>query len=156
MTKPAHRVDRGDHCSDCGASGKKLALVPDTPCRAQPTFYGGRRIRGYSDNILVQLDEHRDAREDRSTAGGIIIPRTADASDAWATVIACGPGAFDEPIDHAKDKQVTSRKYVPMDPAVVPGARVALVSKHQGDRVYDDERNEYRMVRQGDILGVEE
>lgn len=122
----------------------------------QPTFGGGRRIRGYADNILVQLDEHRDAREDRMTDGGIIIPRTAETSDVWATVIAAGPGAFDEPIDHATDKQKRSRRYVAMDPGITPGARVILFSADTGDRVYDDERNEYRMIRQDAVLAIGE
>lgn len=87
---------------------------------SNPTFYGGRRINAYADNILVELDTHRDSRDpDRCTAGGIIIPRTAETSDVWATVISAGPGAPDEPIDHATDKQTRSKRWVPMVLAVL-------------------------------------
>lgn len=125
------------------------------------------RIRPYSDNVLVRLDQHAHAREEAKTAGGIIIPRTAEPENVTATVISAGPGAYDDSIVHTEKSEhrsgkrsVGSSRFCPMDPAIVPGARVLLAHDWCGERVWSDEGYEYRMVRAGvksqagDIVGV--
>ena len=126
------------------------------------------KIRPYADNVLVRLDMHASRTEETVTAGGIIVPKLAEKEpNVIATVVARGPGAYDDvirhdtPDEHHSGKRApASRTFCPMDPDIKPGARVALNSHHVGDRIWSDDREEYRMVRAGtksqagDIVGV--
>lgn len=123
-------------------------------------------IRPREDNVLVRLDVHdRDAltREARS-AGGVIIPasaRTAAAIEARgeatvATVVAAGPGHYRDKFLGREQGMAPdgSRIFVPMSDDLSDGARVVLHSPHVGDRVYSDERQEYRFVREHEVIAV--
>lgn len=119
-------------------------------------------IRCLADNVLVQLSIHTDHHTDRLSPGGIVLPRmrNIESEDAiLATVIAVGSGYYaDKFIDHEQGTSpVGSTKFIPVDPAIVPGAVVVLErAALAADRIYSDERNEYRMVRAATIAAVVE
>lgn len=118
-------------------------------------------IRPRADNVIVRLTAHQEARVEKTTKVGIIIPQMSvsevdPTKSAEATVVACGPGYHpDKWIDHEQGTApVGVVGFIPMDPEIVPGARVILERGDCGDRVYDDERSEYRCVRAHNIIAV--
>lgn len=121
-------------------------------------------LRPKQDNVLVLFDLHRDADKDVVTHGGILIPHAARKPRATepvlATVIAAGPGAYQDEIRHDEGMPgapaaKTSRRYISMDPGIVPGARVLVDSLHAGD-IYEIDRVEHRIVRAGNVVGIVE
>jgi co-chaperonin GroES (HSP10) len=119
------------------------------------------KLRPKADNVLVRMDMHANRTVEEVTAGGIILPKSREVASnegAIATVVAAGPGYHpDKWLGHEKGTApVGVVGFIPMDPDIKPGARVVLISPHTGDRVYDDEREEYRMVRAENIMAVVE
>lgn len=102
--------------------------------------------RMYADNILVKLDLHEPV--ERRTAAGIIIPDAERAESAiaavYATVVAVGPGHREDPGS------------VDVCGELAPGDRVVVESKNHGDRWYDAEKREHRIIRAKDVMGVAE
>ncbi|MHA1537642.1 MAG: co-chaperone GroES [Alphaproteobacteria bacterium] len=92
------------------------------------------KFRPLHDRVLV-----RRVDEEEKTAGGIIIPDTAQEKPQEGTVLAIGPGARDE-----------QGKLVPMDVAV--GDRV-LFGKWSGNEVSID-GEELSIMKESDIMGV--
>ncbi len=92
------------------------------------------KFRPLHDRVLVRRTE-----EDEKTAGGIIIPDTAQEKPMEGTVLAIGPGARDE-----------QGKLVPMD--VVVGDQV-LFGKWSGNEVTID-GEELSIMKESDIMGV--
>ena len=118
-----------------------------------------RRIRPTRDNVLVQLAIH--ARQDHEvSAGGVVMvegaPKATQA--VRATVIAAGPGHYHEKwLDHERGMSPDGRgRFVPMNPAIKPGARVMVESAKHGDRIWGDDTHEYRMVLESNIIAVGE
>ncbi len=92
------------------------------------------KFRPLHDRVLV-----RRADEDEKTAGGIIIPDTAQEKPMEGIVLAIGPGARDE-----------QGKLVPMDVQV--GDQV-LFGKWSGNEVTID-GEELSIMKESDIMGV--
>ncbi|MCZ6860112.1 MAG: co-chaperone GroES [Alphaproteobacteria bacterium] len=92
------------------------------------------KFRPLHDRVLV-----RRVDEEETTAGGIIIPDTAQEKPMEGTVLAIGPGARDE-----------QGKLVPMDVEV--GDRV-LFGKWSGNEVTID-GDELSIMKESDIMGV--
>ena len=92
------------------------------------------KFRPLHDRVLV-----RRVDEEETTAGGIIIPDTAQEKPMEGTVLAIGPGARDE-----------QGKLVPMDVEV--GDRV-LFGKWSGNEVTID-GEELSIMKESDIMGV--
>ncbi len=92
------------------------------------------KFRPLHDRVLV-----RRVDEEEKTAGGIIIPDTAQEKPMEGTVLAIGPGARDE-----------QGKLVPMD--VVVGDRV-LFGKWSGNEITID-GEELSIMKESDIMGV--
>jgi len=111
-----------------------------------------QKIRPTQDNVLVrfQLDDH---------VGVLIVDpgRTRSAKEAvQAEVVAAGPGHYHERARrHDEDGTIPdgSSVFVPMNPDLVPGARVLVEGHYCGDRLWSNEHVEYRMVRETNILG---
>lgn len=117
-----------------------------------------------ADNVLVQFRQHAQRREElEQTPGGIYIPKAAEVpahnAAIEAVVIAVGPGRFaDEWLNHERGTtDAGSSVFLATDAAIVPGAKVLLnASAAAADRVYDDEWNEYRMVKSHNIEAIVE
>ena len=92
------------------------------------------KFRPLHDRVLV-----RRVDEEETTAGGIIIPDTAQEKPMEGTVLAIGPGARDE-----------QGKLVPLDVEV--GDRV-LFGKWSGNEVTID-GDELSIMKESDIMGV--
>jgi len=92
------------------------------------------KFRPLHDRVLVRRVE-----EQEKTAGGIIIPDTAQEKPMEGTVVAIGPGARDE-----------QGKLVPMDVEV--GDRV-LFGKWSGNDVTID-GEDLSIMKESDIMGV--
>ena len=92
------------------------------------------KFRPLHDRVLV-----RRVDEEEKTAGGIIIPDTAQEKPMEGTVLAIGPGARDE-----------QGKLVPMDVGV--GDRV-LFGKWSGNEITID-GEELSIMKESDIMGV--
>ena len=92
------------------------------------------KFRPLHDRVLVRRVE-----EEEKSAGGIIIPDTAQEKPMEGTVLAIGPGARDE-----------QGKLVPMDVEV--GDRV-LFGKWSGNEVTID-GDELSIMKESDIMGV--
>jgi len=90
-------------------------------------------IKPLEDRIVVKAIE-----AEKTTASGLVIPDTAKEKPQEGTVIAVGPGRFDDGVR------------VPMDVKV---GDVVLYSKYGGTEVKLDEKK-YTLVREDDILGV--
>ncbi|MBI4023092.1 co-chaperone GroES [Candidatus Berkelbacteria bacterium] len=91
-------------------------------------------IQPLGDRILVQP-----LPAEEKTKGGIIIPDTAKDASQQATVVAVGPGKFDD-----------AGKRVPLDVKV---GDVVLMPKYGGDEFkYDGE--EYKIVSADDLLAI--
>ena len=108
--------------------------------------------RMYADNILVLLDHHR--APERVTAGGIIVQAAAElraVDAALGTVVAVGPG-------YPGRTGAADRSAHDVCSALKPGMRVLIDSqvaaKDVGERWYDDEKREHRIVRAGDIAAI--
>lgn len=121
------------------------------------------KIIPYADNVLVRLEVHC-AGERLSPTGRVIIPETAasniESQDAiFATVVAAGPGHFDDKfLDHERGTEDHRHgPWIPLDPAIVPGAKVILEKRALGaDRVYGEGHSEYRMCRADCIAAIVE
>src|SRR5256885_9848697 len=94
------------------------------------------RFRPLGDRVVV-----RRVKEDSKTAGGIIIPDTAQEKPQEGEVIAVGPGALDD-----SGKRVA--------PEVKSGDRV-LFGKWSGTEVKID-GEELLIMKESDIMGVVE
>jgi chaperonin GroES len=92
------------------------------------------RFRPLHDRVVVRRVE-----EDTKTAGGIIIPDTAQEKPMQGEVIAVGPGARDD-----------NGKIVPLD--VKPGDRV-IFGKWSGTEVKID-GEELLIMKESDVMGV--
>ena len=92
------------------------------------------RLRPLHDRVVVRRVE-----EDTKTAGGIIIPDTAQEKPMQGEVIAVGPGARDD-----------NGKIVPLD--VKPGDRV-IFGKWSGTEVKID-GEELLIMKESDVMGV--
>ena len=92
------------------------------------------KFRPLHDRIVVKRVE-----EETKTAGGIIIPQTAQEKPIQGEVIAAGPGARDQ-----------SGKLVPLD--VKKGDKV-LFGKWSGTEVKIDGQ-ELLIMKESDIMGV--
>ena len=92
------------------------------------------KFRPLGDRVVV-----RRVKEDNKTAGGIIIPDTAQEKPQEGEIIAVGPGALDD-----NGKRVT--------PEVKAGDRV-LFGKWSGTEVKLDGQ-ELLIMKESDILGV--
>lgn len=122
-----------------------------------------QRIRPRNDNVLVCMQIHANAQaEEGRTKGGIFVPKVAEAGktneSVPATVVAAGPGHYHE---HFYDiergaSQDTTRVFIPMNPDIKPGAKVWIEKLNTGDRIHGDDLMEYRMVREHNIVMVEE
>ena len=92
------------------------------------------KFRPLHDRVVIKRVE-----EDTKTAGGIIIPDTAQEKPQQGEVVAVGPGARDE-----------SGKLVPLD--IKKGDRV-LFGKWSGTEVKLDGK-ELLIMKESDIMGV--
>ena len=92
------------------------------------------KLRPLHDRVVVRRLE-----EDTKTAGGIIIPDTAQEKPQQGEIIAAGPGARDE-----------SGKIVPLD--VKKGDKI-LFGKWSGTEVKLDGK-ELLIMKESDIMGV--
>ena len=92
------------------------------------------KFRPLGDRVVV-----RRVKEEQKTAGGIIIPETAQEKPQEGEIIAVGPGALDD-----------NGKRVP--PEVKPGDFV-LFGKWSGTEVKID-GVEYLIMKESDIMGV--
>lgn len=91
-------------------------------------------IRPLYDRILVKRKE-----EERTSAGGIVIPDTAAEKPMFGEVVAVGPGKVLDNGDHRK-------------PDVKEGDTV-LFGKYSGTEV-KIQGDEYVVMREDDIMGV--
>lgn len=120
-------------------------------------------IRPKQDNILVLMDIHDAPQEELETPGGILIPRSAqmDAKSmgaVYATVYAAGPGHH---ADRWGGQELGIDPYddgpwIPMNPELTKGTRVILDSAKTGQRIWSDERREFRMVREMNCIAIVE
>jgi chaperonin GroES len=92
------------------------------------------KIQPLHDRVVLEPTE-----AEEKTAGGIILPDTAQEKQQRGTVVAAGPG-----------KRLDSGQLAPMD--VKEGDEV-LYTKYGGTEVTVDGK-EYVILRQEDILGV--
>ena len=86
-------------------------------------------IKPLADRVLIEPKE-----AETKTAAGIYIPDTAKEKPQPGSVIACGPGKKDEPMEVKVGDQVIYGKYA--------GTEVTF------------EDNKYLIVKQSDILAV--
>ncbi len=84
------------------------------------------------------------------TAGGIYIPETAKEKPAEGSVLAIGPGAFEEEKRGAKKEGKKKRKFIPT--TVKQGDRV-LYERYAGQEITID-GEELVLVRERSILGT--
>lgn len=94
------------------------------------------KIRPLEDKILVQINE-----AETTTASGLVIPDSAKEKPQEATVIAVGPGRFDE-----------SGKRIPLD---IEKGDVVVFSRYGGTEI-KYQGQEYLILSQRDILAVVE
>ena len=91
----------------------------------------GASFRPLADRVIVEIDEGR-------SSGGIIIPDTAKEKPRQGTVVAVGPGRFDDGV------------LVPME--VRPGDRV-LFNGYAGTEI-PVEGGDFLIMRESDIYAV--
>jgi hypothetical protein len=125
------------------------------------------RVRPRRDCILVLMDIHDPDDEEEMSDGKhgapILIPRMhstdAKAQGAiYATIVAVGPGAWHD-VWGGHELGTTpfaSGPWVPMNPELKPGVRVMLDHTNTGNRVYGDDRTEYRMVVEYNCVAIVE
>ena len=94
-------------------------------------------IKPLEDRVLVQSLE-----AEQTTASGLVIPDTAKEKPQEGTVVAVGPGRFDE----------SGTKRVPVDVKV---GDVVIYSKYGGTEV-KHKGNEYLLLAARDILAIVE
>ncbi|MDO4910112.1 MAG: co-chaperone GroES [Corynebacterium sp.] len=94
------------------------------------------KIKPLEDKILVQINE-----AETTTASGLVIPDSAKEKPQEATVIAVGPGRFDE-----------KGNRVPLD---VAEGDVVVFSRYGGTEI-KYQGQEYLILSQRDILAVVE
>ncbi len=94
------------------------------------------KFRPLGDRVVV-----RRVKEDQKTAGGIIIPETAQEKPQEGEVIAVGPGALDD-----------SGKRVPSE---VKAGEFVLFGKWSGTEVKID-GEDLLIMKESDIMGVVE
>ena len=92
------------------------------------------RFRPLGDRVVV-----RRVKEEQKTAGGIIIPETAQEKPQEGEIIAVGPGALDD-----------SGKRVPPE---VKAGDIVLFGKWSGTEVKID-GEELLIMKESDIMGV--
>jgi chaperonin GroES len=92
------------------------------------------KLRPLEDRVAVKLVD----REDK-TQSGIVLPDTAQEKPQKATVMAAGPGKYDD-----------KGKLVPMP---VKKGDIVLFAKYSGTEVKLD-GEEYLVLRASDILGI--
>ena len=92
------------------------------------------KIRPLHDRVIVKRVE-----EERTSAGGIVIPDTATEKPIRGEVIAVGPGKRD---DNGKQRAPDVKK-----------GDVILFGKYSGTEVKID-GDEYLVMREDDIMGV--
>jgi chaperonin GroES len=92
------------------------------------------KFRPLGDRVVV-----RRVKEEQKTAGGIIIPDTAQEKPQEGEIIAVGPGALD---DHGK-------RVIPE----VKSGDFILFGKWSGSEVKID-GEEFLIMKEGDIMGV--
>lgn len=93
------------------------------------------KIKPLEDKILVQAIE-----AETTTASGLVIPDSAKEKPLEATVVAVGPGRWDEDGEHR----------IPLD---VKEGDIVLYSKYGGTEIkYDGE--EYLILSSRDLLAV--
>jgi chaperonin GroES len=93
------------------------------------------KFRPLGDRVVV-----RRVKEDTKTAGGIIIPETAQEKPQEGEIVSVGPGAIDE----------KTGKRTP--PEVKPGD-VVLFGKWSGTEVKID-GEELQIMKENDVMGV--
>ena len=93
------------------------------------------KLQPLEDRIVVQANE-----SDQTTASGLVIPDTAKEKPQEGTVIAVGPGRFNEDGDER----------VPMD---VAAGDTVIYSKYGGTEVKVD-GEEYLVLSARDVLAV--
>ena len=86
-------------------------------------------IKPLADRVLIEPKE-----AETKTASGLYIPDTAKEKPQQGTVLACGPGKTDEPME-------------------VKVGDVVLYGKYAGTEVTVDDQ-QYLIVRQSDILAI--
>eukprot|EP00252_Welwitschia_mirabilis_P020144 TRINITY_DN4869_c0_g1_i1.p1 TRINITY_DN4869_c0_g1~~TRINITY_DN4869_c0_g1_i1.p1 ORF type:complete len:254 (-),score=46.56 TRINITY_DN4869_c0_g1_i1:341-1102(-) len=92
-------------------------------------------LKPLNDRVLVKL-----AEAERKTAGGVLLSESAKERPSIGTVVAVGPGAYDEE---------GKRKPMP----VSPGNSV-LISKYAGNEFKSGDGTDYMTLRVGDILAI--
>lgn len=117
------------------------------------------KLRPRNDQVLVRMRHHQ-LREE--TVNGIIRPEAvvqrSRTEAVRATVVAAGPGRHGAVwLGHERGTDLRSDgPFIPMHPGIVPGAEVLVDRFDQGQAVHSDEREEYRMVLEENVLGVVE
>lgn len=161
------RARDGTRCVVCGETceGKDGHLVASAAAEACHRALAAliatkaRIRRMLMDNVLVLPDWLRDRRRETVSAGGIVLPASSvpgDMDPVEATVIAAGPGWYDERIIHNEGqpgwKQAkASRKFIHSE--LRGGDRVLVDHAISGD-IWPIENVEYRIIREGNVLGV--
>lgn len=122
------------------------------------------KIRCLGDNVLLQFAATANAHEEQLSPGGIVLPRFAaqpkQGEAIEAIVVKIGPGRYsDEFLDHERGTAtIGSKHFIPLSmllPDVQPGTRVLCNAQAlAADRIYSDDRSEYRMCRSGCIEAV--
>jgi co-chaperonin GroES (HSP10) len=117
-------------------------------------------LRMVEDNVLVLMDHLADPRTERITAGGIVVPRSADKppeGDAVpATVLACAERWFET--SHLErrgtDGVMVKRRGAWRYSDFGRGDRVLVDKAYQGDVYELPDGREARVVRQFNVIGV--
>lgn len=94
------------------------------------------KLTPLDDRVVVELME-----AEEKTKGGILLPDTAKEKPQKGKIVAVGPGRI-----------LKDGKRVPLD---VKKGDVVLFGKYAGDEVRIDEK-EYKILRESDILGIEQ
>lgn len=163
-TEPECGNAKHDKCIVCGETGPvthTTSQAAEECHRALAAIIQNKaRIRRMlMDNVLCLMDYLRDRRKERTTSGGIILPGTdkpGDMEPVVATVIAAGPGWYDEQIIHNEGQPgwkqpKASRRFNRSE--LRGGDRVLVDHAISGDS-WVVENVEYRIVRESNVLGV--
>jgi chaperonin GroES len=94
------------------------------------------KLKPLDDRIVVQPGE-----AEETTASGLVIPDTAKEKPVVGTVVAVGPGKFNEDGDGR----------IPMDVAV---GDTVIYSKYGGTEWKDNDGTEYQILSARDVLAV--
>ena len=94
------------------------------------------KIKPLDDRIVVQPGE-----AEETTASGLVIPDTAKEKPVVGTVVAVGPGRFNEDGDAR----------IPVDVAV---GDTVIYSKYGGTEWKDSDGTEYQILSARDVLAV--